>query len=77
VAIPKIVKVKVAGIVGDKLINGPSKVDSVIKKIAIAVKFIAVWLIMSFFPSSLIFIHYETIGTHTAILMADGAKRNL
>jgi len=52
-------------------------VDSVIKKIPIAVKFIPVWLIMSFFPSSLIFIHYETIGTHTAILMADGAKRNL
>ena len=41
------VKVAIAGIVGDKLINGPSSTDKVTKKIDIATKFKAVWLMLN------------------------------
>jgi hypothetical protein len=49
VAIPKIVKVAIAGTAGDKFTKGPSSTDKVIKKIDIATKFKEVWLIGVYF----------------------------
>jgi hypothetical protein len=35
--------------VGERCINGPNKVEKVIRKTDIATRFIAVWLMVSFF----------------------------
>jgi hypothetical protein len=44
VASPKRLKVAIADTAGDKLNNGPSRLESVITKIEIAIKFREVWL---------------------------------
>ena len=45
VASPSKLKVAIAGIVGDKLNNGPSRVENVMTKIEIAIKLRDIWLI--------------------------------